>query len=200
MPSALPSGHLLGTALAGWPGSDVPWDRTTLEAWRAAAGVCLPDRWAALVQCCPRVAGGGWESRWHATEPAGPWAPNALVLLVHPDGVLALDTDPDDTGAWVAWWRTPAAVTRVASSWAALAGLVEQGPTALAAHLAGPARPPSLLHVPEADPHTRRRTWLEGLAPGAPVFCLDEPGQRLVLPAAWRRCPFLPWFGTPRAP
>lgn len=196
-----PPGFSLGLALSQWPGAQKGLDTETLQAWQQQQAWQLPARWVGLMGQCAGLDSTTWRSRWSLPVAAGDWAPNALLFLEHTEqGVLALDTDPDEEGQWCAWWKDADRIQRVTSSWEDLAGILEAGPQSLETLLQTLGYPAMALDKSLLPFSTTLHEWLQSLDPAAPLMALTQDHQFLARSHSWIRYPLQPWFGVALEP
>lgn len=155
--------------------------------------ILLPHWWKVLLQARPTSGTSAWEGQWHRATPAGEWAPNALILITHLHGTLAVDLDPDDEGQRPAWWLGGDQLMRVAMDLDDLAGLLTKGVSGLEKLASTPRVQPAAVIEPDDlpfDPITRQ--WASYWERPRQVWGLLEPGQGLTLTPGWSRHPTRP--------
>lgn len=163
--------------------------------------ILTPQWWRTLMQGAELPRQSGWVAQWKRAQPAGDWAPNALVVMTHTrGGTLAVDLDLDDEGNRPAWWLEGNTLIRAAEDLEDLTLALEQGPSHLEKLV---STPPTLDATPidEADlpfdPISRK--WQDSWDREAPTqaWALDRAGQGLILAPGWKRHPTLPLVVLP---
>lgn len=160
-------------------------------------GYLFPPAWQALANV-PAINTQGWQSHAHRAIPMGVWCPSALLLLTHEGGKLGVDIDPTPSGEWLVWWETPTLVARLASSWQALALLIEQGPKALVDTCRRPWESPSTLEAFPPLEQPGLQTWAAQQPGPGQAWGLCQAGQALEKDSLVARHPRHPLFWTTR--